>query len=391
MKYVRLSEIAEIINGYAFKSSKYVKTGIRIIRIANVQDGCISDEQPCFYPLEYNKNLAKYMLYKDDLLISLTGNVGRVGLLTDDMLPAALNQRVCCIRPKKNDINIKFLYYYFSRKQFIKDCVNASQGVAQLNLSTKWLAAYPIPVFSEKEQESTVNRIEELFSELDAGIETLKKTKAQLEVYRQAVLKEAFKLCEKKLSLETVCQSISDGDHMPPPKTKSGIPFIMISNVNNNLISWENTAFVGDDYYNSIDEKRRPQKGDVLYTVTGSYGIPILIDFDKQFCFQRHIALLRPNHLIQQKYLYYAMMEPDVYSQATKVATGTAQKTVGLGVLRKIKIPFVDSIDIQSNIVQKIENNMSVCNSIEQTVDTALQQAEELRQSILKKAFEDRI
>ena len=238
------------------------------------------------------------------------------------------------------------------------------------------------------EQKRIVAKIEELFSELDNGVETLKKTKQQLAVYRQAALKEAFSSCTKTVTVESVCQHVTDGDHMPPPKTKDGIPFIMISNIENHIIDWSNTAFVGDEYYNNIDDKRRPANGDVLYTVTGSYGIPVLIDFEKKFCFQRHIALLRPKNNINQKFLYYAMQDSGVYSQATKGATGTAQKTVGLAVLRKIQIPFCDDVDTQIEIVNDIEAKMSLCDSIEKTVDTALQQAEAMRQSILKKVFE---
>ena len=178
---------------------------------------------------------------------------------------------------------------------------------------------------------------------------------------------------------------------MPPPKAESGVPFIMISNINRNTIDWNNTAFVDRNYYESINEKRKPQKGDVLYTVTGSYGLPVLVDFETDFCFQRHIALLRPKPVITQKYLYYALMEPETYAQATKGATGTAQKTIGLGILRKMQIPFCENIAAQNAIVEDIENRLSVCDSIEQTVDIALQQAEAMRQSILKNAFEGRL
>ena len=245
-----------------------------------------------------------------------------------------------------------------------------------------------LPVPSLEDQHRIVTRIEELFSQLDSGVETLKKTKEQLKVYRQAVLKEAFDECDSRVDVDSVCCHITDGDHMPPPKSPEGIPFIMISNIYGNKINWENTAFVNEDYYNNIDYKRKPQKGDVLYTVTGSFGIPVLVEFDKQFCFQRHIALLRPSEKIDQKFLYYVMQAPEVYSQASKRSTGTAQKTVGLGVLRKILIPYTDSIEIQNRIVTEIESRLSVCDSIEKTIDTALQEAEALRQSILKQAFE---
>lgn len=284
----------------------------------------------------------------------------------------------------KNNISPKYLYYgtlYLTFRIEDKGYARHYQHIEKQDL----------PVPSLPEQERIVARIEELFSELDKSVETLKKTKAQLAVYRQAVLKEAFDVCDKVVTVDYVCQHITDGDHIPPPKSANGIPFIMISNINNNCICWENTAFVNKDYYNNIDVKRKPKIGDVLYTVTGSFGIPVLVDFDREFCFQRHIALLRPNEKISHKFLYYAMQEPQVYAQASKKATGTAQKTVGLGVLRKIEIPFVDSIETQKNIVVNLESRLSVCDSIEKTVDIALQEAEAMRQSILKQAFEGRL
>ena len=126
----------------------------------------------------------------------------------------------------------------------------------------------------------------------------------------------------------------------------------------------------------------------MLYTVTGSFGIPVLVDFEKEFCFQRHIALLRPSERVKQEYLYYVLQTPSVFKQANDNATGTAQKTVGLTVLRKIKIPFTDSLEKQIQIAERIKQQLSICSNIEQTVNQSLQQAEALRQSILKQAFE---
>lgn len=277
--------------------------------------------------------------------------------------------------------------YHFIQGKYIQ--LNTSiKGTGTPHLNQELLKSFELYVPPLEDQHRIVTRIEELFSQLDSGVETLKKTKEQLKVYRQAVLKEAFDECDSRVDVDSVCCHITDGDHMPPPKSPEGIPFIMISNIYGNKINWENTAFVNEDYYNNIDYKRKPQKGDVLYTVTGSFGIPVLVEFDKQFCFQRHIALLRPSEKIDQKFLYYVMQAPEVYSQASKGSTGTAQKTVGLGVLRKILIPYTDSIEIQNRIVTEIESRLSVCDSIEKTIDTALQEAEALRQSILKQAFE---
>lgn len=239
-------------------------------------------------------------------------------------------------------------------------------------------------------QEIILTKIEELFSELDKGLETLMTIKKQLEVYRQAVLKNAFRNSQR-IKTNEVCVHITDGDHMPPPKAQVGIPFVMISNIKGNQIDWENTHFVDSDYYSQIGEKRTPCIGDVLYTVTGSFGIPVLVDFNQKFCFQRHIALLRPNTSISQKFLYYALQTPDVLQQAAHRATGTAQKTVGLAVLRDLDIPFEEGLHEQNHIVSRIESQLSLYDSILKTVNYALEQADTMRKSILKQAFEGRL
>lgn len=335
-------------------------------------------------PYNYSKGIfeEKYIVHNGDLLFAWSASLGAHIWKGQD---AWLNQHIFKVLPKEG-IDRDYLYYFLLA--VVAELYAKTHGSGMVHITKAPFMNTPIPVPSLPEQERIVARIEELFSQLDAGVETLKKTKAQLAVYRQAVLKEAFAVCKEYVAIESVTQHVTDGDHMPPPKADNGIPFIMISNIKENAISWGNTAFVGRDYYDSIEPKRKPQNGDVLYTVTGSYGIPVLVDFNKEFCFQRHIALLRPNDAIEQKYLYYSLMEPSVYAQATKGATGTAQKTVGLGILRKIEIPFIENHSDQLRIVEAIESRLSVCDSIEQTVDTALQQAEAMRQSILKEAFE---
>ena len=123
-----------------------MKDGIRVIRIANVQKGKIVDEAPVFYPSFEEQELTRYMLHEDDILLSLTGNVGRVGLLPKEMLPAALNQRVACLRIKDDALLFKFLYQFLKSDYFEQKCIESSRGIAQLNMSTEWLKEYHIPL-----------------------------------------------------------------------------------------------------------------------------------------------------------------------------------------------------------------------------------------------------
>ena len=155
----QLKDLVTLIGGYPFKSNLYTDSGIRVIRIANVQDGYISDEYPCFYPDEYKEDIGTAMLEENDLLMSLTGNVGRVAFLTNEMLPAGLNQRVECLRT--NNILLKrYLYFLFKSNRFIDEAMKNSSGIAQLNMSTKWLGEFEIKLFDEDKMERICDELE---------------------------------------------------------------------------------------------------------------------------------------------------------------------------------------------------------------------------------------
>ena len=154
--------------------------------------------------------------------------------------------------------------------------------------------------------------------------------------------------------LSSLCKSIADGDHQAPPQTVSGIPFIVISNVSAGKIDFTNTRFVAQAYYNTLPENRIPHRNDILFTVTGSYGIAIPVDVDNLFCFQRHIALLKPLQ-IATNFLVTWLSTPIVYEQCKNYATGTAQKTVGLNSLKNILIP-VPPIKEQERILEHLKS-----------------------------------
>lgn len=187
-EYLPLENIATILNGYAFKSDNYSSNGIRVIRITNVQDGFIEDSDPKFYPSSNEKEIQRYLLRENDLLISLTGNVGRVGLLKNRFLPAALNQRVGCIRLNGHKNDLRFLYYQLRQNSFKEDCINSSKGVAQLNMSTEWLKAYKIFVPSLSDQQSIATELDSI----QALIDGYKAQLADLDALAQSIFLDMF-------------------------------------------------------------------------------------------------------------------------------------------------------------------------------------------------------
>ena len=185
--------------------------------------------------------------------------------------------------------------------------------------------------------------------------------------------------------LGTISEAIGDGDHQPPPQTFSGIPFLVISNVSGGKLSFENTRFVSAEYFNQLPEARKPQKGDLLFTVTGSYGIPILVDTDDNFCFQRHIAIVRPC-ITSNRYLHVILGSSYVKSVCDDKATGTAQKTVGLATLRELLIP-VAPYNEQVRIYTQVQAAMSIVNSISSEKEDLLIIIENTKSKILNLAI----
>ena len=178
----------------------------------------------------------------------------------------------------------------------------------------------------------------------------------------------------RRIKLSQCCKSIADGDHQPPPKAESGIPFVTISNITStNQFDFSDTLYVPQDYYDGLDDKRRAKKNDILYSVVGSFGIPVFMKEDKAFVFQRHIAILRPDKdEIVPRFLYYTMLTRDFYAKADAAALGAAQRTVSLTSLRnmEIDIPKKDQqegiVEILSSYDDLIENNQKQIKLLEE-------------------------
>ena len=190
----------------------------------------------------------------------------------------------------------------------------------------------------------------------------------------------------KKVKLKDCCLSISDGDHLPPPKTNCGIPFITISNIDStNHIDFSDTLFVPKDYYEKLDPIRKAQENDILYSVVGSFGKPVLIKDNKEFVFQRHIAILRPdNTLADSRFLYYIMLTRDFFMQADSVAVGAAQRTVSLTSLRNMEVSF-PNIETQ----HRIATILSRYDSLIENYQKQIKLLEEAAQRLYKEWFVD--
>ena len=259
------------------------------------------------------------------------------------------------------NLDWNFAFYWFKSNELSLLGEQQKGGIPAV--SKKQVERFRIPVPPLPVQREIV-RILDNFAELTAVLTAeLTARKKQYAYYRDKLLTHSSetKICK----LADVCESIADGDHMPPPKADDGIPFITISNITEqNKIDFSNTMFVPSSYYDALADKRKPHSGDILYTVVGSYGIPVCIEQDTKFVFQRHIAILRPrSEVIKARYMFHAMQSGAFKAQADKAAKGAAQKTIGLSSLAEMTLP-VPNMCIQERLIRVLDNFDAICTDL---------------------------
>ena len=256
-----------------------------------------------------------------------------------------------------------------------------------------WIQQYSkikVKIPSLSEQEKIVAKIEELFSELDNGVETLKKTKQQLAVYRQAVLKEAFERCKKLSPIREMSTLVTSGSRgWAKYYAPQGAKFIRIGNLTRDSIDidFNDTQYVDlPDKAEGLRSKLQPN--DVLVSITADLGsIGLVPNNIGEAYINQHIAVVRFKNSAQGKFMAWYLRSDWGQKDLLKNKRGAGKLGLGLDDIRDSGVPVVSDEEAEA-VLDIIESRLSVCDSIEETVDTALQQAEAMRQSILKKAFD---
>lgn len=293
-------------------------------------------------------------------------------------------------------IGVSFLRHVLEARG-LEDTIS---GSAQPQITRQGLSDVRIPLPPLAEQRVIADKLDTLLSQVETTKARLERIPDILKHFRQSVLaaavsgklteewREGKDKCWSVVTLAKVCNSVSDGDHQAPPRAEYGIPFLVISNISNGKIDFDSVSrYVPEEYYETLKDIRKPELNDILYTVTGSFGIPVIVDSSAKFCFQRHIAIIKPDHnKVSYRYLSIYLASPDVFKYANSVATGTAQKTVSLSHLRKFNVDL-PTLEEQSEIVRRVEELFAFADSIEQKATAALARVNNLTQSILAKAF----
>lgn len=330
---------------------------------------------------------------KDDILLSVRAPVGPTNLAP---CKVCIGRGLTAIRPSEVLLTryVLLFFRYFEAQLASKGAGTTFKAITQDVVKNLEIPIPPLP-----EQERIVARIEELFSQLDAGVETLKKTKAEIVLYRQAVFSSVigkYDGVSKKLSDIAVTVDGDRGKNYPKKAelTQTGdCLFLTAANVKPYGWSFEDNTFISKEK-DSILHGGRLQKNDVVITTRGTLGNVAIYDesvpFDTVRINSCMLIIRVTDESVSPYYLAQYLMSPMFKYQIAKLKSGTAQPQIPANILREIPLKIPSSND-QNAIIGELTGKFSVCDSIEQTVDTALQQAEAMRQSILKDAFEGRL
>ena len=353
--------------------------------IGDLNNGIVTKSETKITKLGLDNSSAK-MIPPNTLLVAMYGSIGKLGITG---IECCTNQAIAFAK-KMHGGTTKYMFYYMAMMK--SKLISKGKGGTQKNISQTVLNSLDVIVPPMKEQQRIVTRIEELFSQLDSGVETLKKTKEQLKVYRQAVLKEAFAF---RLSDMIEIREIVDDIRIGPFGTMlhksdyidNGVPVINPQHIKNLSIVESNRITVSNDKAKELSAYRL-KCNDIIMGRRGEMGRAAAIT-EREYgwiCGTGSILFrLKPDY--DAVFFAQILSSPDVIHYLEAKATGTTMKNLNEEIVKHIPVPNITKHE-QQKITNMLDSKLSVCDSIEKTIDTALQEAEALRQSILKQAFE---
>lgn len=362
-KCVKIGDVLELINGKAFKPSEWSQTGIPIVRIQNLNDFSAPFNH-CQLKVEN-----KYYIDNNELLFSWSGSRGTsFGSHFWNRGKAILNQHIFKIIIKTKSLDKMFCFYCLKAiTSKIEANAHGSAGLVHITKNDLEQFEIPIPEMTKQLDIATA------LSSLDKAISynqvllnklTILKKSLMLELFTKGIGHTKFKKIDSLqiplewnlCSLKDVAQKIGDGVHQSVKTSENGsIPFLYLSCIRENKILWDISSKISDETYKNVSKGKEIGIGTILYTAVGSYGIAAIVDDNRKFTFQRHLAYINPiDSKITSKYLMYWLNSPIGKRIADDLAVGNAQKTVTLAALNRYPVP-VPTLSEQTKITEILE------------------------------------
>lgn len=318
----------------------------------------------------------------DVLVCKINPRINRVWVVKHNTeYPLLASSEWIVVRNK--DIDSNYLKWFFSSPTFrtLLNSQVAGIGGSLTRAQPKQVAKYSVPVPDLSEQQ----KVSENLDKVNELISLRKKQLAKLDQLVKSRFIELFGSTpdEEKVTMAEICRIITDGTHQPPKFVSAGIPFLFVSNIVTNEICYDAQKYISEETYAELIKRTPIAIGDVLLSTVGSYGHPAVVKTEKPFCFQRHIAYLKPNSdKVDSEYLRGAILSSDVQRQIDEGVKGIAQKTLNLSEIRKIKLPL-PPMELQEQFAAFVEQTDKSKLAIQQSLD----KLETLKKSLMQEYF----
>lgn len=276
----------------------------------------------------------------DVLICKINPRINRVWVVKHNTpYPLIASSEWIVVRSPENDSN--YLKWYFSSPQFKNLMVSQVTGIggSLTRAQPKQVATYPVPL----PDLPTQRQIADTLDKVSEGIKLCRRMMDELDLMVKAKFVEMFgNIPETEfVTMGSVCSLITDGTHQPPKFVDSGIPFLFVSNITTNMLTYNAEKFISAETYAELMKRTPVEIGDILLSTVGSYGHPAIVKSNKQFSFQRHIAFLKPRHnIIDSTFLHSAILTAGVQRQIEAKVKGIAQKTLNLSEIRTLRFPL---------------------------------------------------
>lgn len=365
----------------------YENGSIPWLIIGDLNDGFVLKSEKLITDLGFRNSNAK-MIPKGSLLVAMYGSIGKLGISGID---CCCNQAIA-FAAEQHNLLTKYVFYYMQRIK--ADLIEKGKGGTQKNISLTVLNSIDIIVPPITDQQRIVERIEELFSELDKAEKTLLKIKSQLEIYKQAVLKEAFEGLTDMKPLKELTSLITSGSRGWAKYycSSSEERFVRITDLTRDNIILKNDSI----QYLSLPDKvegvrSKLEPDDILISITADLGSIALIPKNIGNAYiNQHIAVVRLLNKKQSELIAWYLKSENGHNDLLKNQRGNGKVGLGLDDVRNTPVPMVED-NIAHEIVEDLKMKMTNCEAINSTVTVGLEKLKVLRQSILKEAFEGKL
>jgi restriction endonuclease S subunit len=394
-KKTYLGDYVDFQNGYAFKSSEYTDKGHYLIRIKNVQQGFIEINDDCFVNIPSDAKFEKFKLKNGDIVVSLTGNVGRIARIKDVHLPAVLNQRVASVAPKSEKVlSPEYLYYLLRTPEFLEFAIDSGKGAAQQNISTSDMETYQVSIPSLEKQTEIVKRLDSAFAEIDSFGESItNRIKNASELFAEICLMKTNDLNPTGFkSLKEIASVITKGTtptSLGYRFTSSGINFLKVESLDENGGFIENKfAFIDSVCHESL-KRSQLMENDVLVSIAGALGRTAIVTAD--VCpanVNQALSLIRlpKDSEISPKFLIALFQSGYFRTDLDRMGAGAAQQNLSLAQIGSLKVPIFPESK-QKEFIDFLYNLSGLITDLKAQLEYQYLLKSELQKSILAKTF----